>query len=185
MACQLGMCTLVLRWVNKDLVARIGAEAKIAFPKLWRHEMRSNTGRPSSVTVFRTFWPSVISVICLGKLRALSLVPMTLFQRPICVTTRLCWLYPVATCQAIRPWRRIAAIGRSRTLGSCTDYVLITAFFGGGTTTPMASPWRCLKSKTGAELLFEVFSQRYERGSTLATSNLPFDEWPRYSARNV
>ena len=34
-------------------------------------------------------------------------------------------------------------------------------------------------SKTGAELLFEVFSQRYERGSTLVTSNLPFDEWTR------
>ena len=32
-------------------------------------------------------------------------------------------------------------------------------------------------SKTGAELLFEVFSQRYECGSTLLTSNLPFDEW--------
>ena len=32
-------------------------------------------------------------------------------------------------------------------------------------------------SKIGAELLFEVFSQRYERGSTLLTSNLPFDEW--------
>jgi DNA replication protein DnaC len=32
-------------------------------------------------------------------------------------------------------------------------------------------------SKTGAELLFEVFSQRYERGSTVVTSNLPFDEW--------
>ena len=32
-------------------------------------------------------------------------------------------------------------------------------------------------SKTGAELLFEVFSQRYERGSVLVTSNLPFDEW--------
>ena len=31
-------------------------------------------------------------------------------------------------------------------------------------------------SKTGAELLFEVFSQRYERGSILVTSNLPFDE---------
>jgi DNA replication protein DnaC len=29
----------------------------------------------------------------------------------------------------------------------------------------------------GSELLFEVFSQRYERGATLATSNLPFDEW--------
>ncbi len=32
-------------------------------------------------------------------------------------------------------------------------------------------------SKTGAELLFEVFSQRYEQGSVLVTSNLPFDEW--------
>ena len=28
-----------------------------------------------------------------------------------------------------------------------------------------------------AELLFEVFSQRYERGSVLVTTNLPFDEW--------
>jgi len=32
-------------------------------------------------------------------------------------------------------------------------------------------------SKTGAELLFEVFSQRYEQGSVIITSNLPFDEW--------
>ncbi|HSR56358.1 MAG TPA: IS21-like element helper ATPase IstB [Alphaproteobacteria bacterium] len=32
-------------------------------------------------------------------------------------------------------------------------------------------------SKTGAELLFELISQRYERGSILITSNLPFDEW--------
>lgn len=32
-------------------------------------------------------------------------------------------------------------------------------------------------SPTGAELLFEAFSQRYERGSTIVTSNLPFDEW--------
>ncbi len=32
-------------------------------------------------------------------------------------------------------------------------------------------------SKTGAELLFEVFSQRYERGAIVITSNLPFDEW--------
>jgi DNA replication protein DnaC len=29
----------------------------------------------------------------------------------------------------------------------------------------------------GSELLFEVLSRRYERGSTLVTSNLPFDEW--------
>ena len=32
-------------------------------------------------------------------------------------------------------------------------------------------------SPTGAELLFELFSQRYERGSILVTTNLPFDEW--------
>lgn len=32
-------------------------------------------------------------------------------------------------------------------------------------------------SKTGAELLFEFISQRYKHGSTLITSNLPFDEW--------
>ena len=27
------------------------------------------------------------------------------------------------------------------------------------------------------ELLFEVFSQRYERGSIMVTTNLLFDEW--------
>ena len=32
-------------------------------------------------------------------------------------------------------------------------------------------------SKTGAELLFEIFSQRYEQAATLVTSNLPFNEW--------
>ena len=32
-------------------------------------------------------------------------------------------------------------------------------------------------SKAGAELLFEMISQRYERGATLITSNLQFDEW--------
>ena len=32
-------------------------------------------------------------------------------------------------------------------------------------------------SKTGAELLFEMLSQRYERRSTMVTSNLPFQEW--------
>ena len=32
-------------------------------------------------------------------------------------------------------------------------------------------------STTGAELLFEVLSQRYERGSILVTTNLPFNEW--------
>ena len=32
------------------------------------------------------------------------------------------------------------------------------------------------RSPTGAELLFEVFSQRCDRGSILVTTNLPFDE---------
>ena len=32
-------------------------------------------------------------------------------------------------------------------------------------------------SPSGAELLFEVIGQRYERGSVIVTSNLPFDEW--------
>ena len=32
-------------------------------------------------------------------------------------------------------------------------------------------------STIGAELLFETFSRRYERGSLIVTSNPPFDEW--------
>ncbi len=32
-------------------------------------------------------------------------------------------------------------------------------------------------SKTGAELLFELISRHYERGTTLSTRNLPFDQW--------
>jgi DNA replication protein DnaC len=32
-------------------------------------------------------------------------------------------------------------------------------------------------SRAGVELLFRVFADRYERGSILVTSNLPFSEW--------
>ena len=35
---------------------------------------------------------------------------------------------------------------------------------------------------TGAELLFEVLSQRYERGSTIITCNLPFEDWTQVLA---
>ena len=35
-------------------------------------------------------------------------------------------------------------------------------------------------SKSGAELLFEVISQCYERSSIIITSNLPFDEWTEF-----
>jgi len=31
--------------------------------------------------------------------------------------------------------------------------------------------------QTGAELLFELISQRYERSATIITSNLPFNKW--------
>ena len=32
-------------------------------------------------------------------------------------------------------------------------------------------------SQTGSELLFDVFSRRYENGAIIVTSNLPFQEW--------
>jgi len=34
-------------------------------------------------------------------------------------------------------------------------------------------------STAGAELLFDVISQRYERGSTIITTNLPLEEWSK------
>ena len=108
-----------------------------------RRYVRTQAGRVRSL-LFRTFWPTWISVICLEKLRDLSLGPMTLFHRPICVSIRLRWLYPVATCQAMRPLLRIWAIWRSRTVGSRADCGRITAFFGGGITTSRVSPYRSL-----------------------------------------
>ncbi len=36
-------------------------------------------------------------------------------------------------------------------------------------------------SRAGAELLFQVIADRYERSSLLVTSNLPFSEWQRSS----
>jgi DNA replication protein DnaC len=40
-------------------------------------------------------------------------------------------------------------------------------------------------SQTGVELLFEIFSQRHERGSTIVTWNLDFEEWTSASAASV
>ena len=40
-------------------------------------------------------------------------------------------------------------------------------------------------SPTGAELLFEVFSQRYERGSSWSPPTCPSMSGPRSSARNA
>ena len=33
--------------------------------------------------------------------------------------------------------------------------------------------------KIGADLLFQVFSQRYETGSTIVTTNQPYKNWPK------
>ena len=39
------------------------------------------------------------------------------------------------------------------------------------------APISITRSFSGAELLFQVFADRYERSSTLITTNLPFSEW--------
>jgi DNA replication protein DnaC len=33
--------------------------------------------------------------------------------------------------------------------------------------------------KTGADLLFQIFSQRYETGSTIVTTNEVYKKWPK------
>jgi DNA replication protein DnaC len=33
--------------------------------------------------------------------------------------------------------------------------------------------------KTGADLLFQIISQRYEKGSLVLTTNQPFKHWPK------
>ena len=48
--------------------------------------------------------------------------------------------------------------------------------FKGGTSLSKAYRYVPL-SQTGSELLFDVFSRRYENGATIVTSNLPFQEW--------
>ena len=56
---------------------------------------------------------------------------------------------------------------------------VLQSWLVGGQAHPKLISWTGYVplSAAGAELLFEVFSQRYERGATLVTSNLPFDEW--------
>ena len=55
------------------------------FPKPQRQAIRSNTGRPSAVIVFRTFWPTLISVICLENRRDWSLGPMNPSALPVLI----------------------------------------------------------------------------------------------------
>ena len=86
-------------------MARPPAGARSRFPA-WAATARE--GQRSSGSHGRRFGGASkqvvwTSVICLEKLRNLSLGPMTLFQRPICVSIRLRWLYPVVVCQAMHP----------------------------------------------------------------------------------
>ena len=85
--------------------------------------------------------------------------------------------------------------GLSATLGihrlaaqrSCTEYdwKLATSAASHGLQKQMVAGTSADHRRVGlraaeqdrAELLFELISQRYERGATLITSNLPFDEW--------
>ena len=54
-------------------------------------------------------------------------------------------------------------------MGSLSGNLAITGAVVSGDYVPL--------SPSGAELLFEVFSQRYELGSTIVISNLPFEDW--------
>ncbi len=53
------------------------------------HVTRWNCGRPSSVIWLRMRTPMLASVFWLSKSLALSLGPITVFHRPICVSPRL------------------------------------------------------------------------------------------------
>ena len=76
--------------VGQDgLVARISNWVKIALTRRFVQATTSNLARPSPVILLRMWVPILASVFWLGKLRAFSLGPMTIFQRPICVSARL------------------------------------------------------------------------------------------------
>ena len=71
---------------------------------------------------------------------------------------------------------RLRFAGQSPPPGAATSDV--GTVFIGSLNLPIVDELAFLSiSPTRAELLFEVFSQRYKRGSILVTTNLPFDEW--------
>ena len=42
--------------------------------------------------------------------------------------------------------------------------------------------WLLAPGQAGAELLFQVITKRYERGSIIITTNIAFKDWPRIFA---
>jgi hypothetical protein len=85
------------------------------------------------------------------------------------LTDKLQWADPRITRVFIRPGRVLASPSR------------IVPGLMRPPERPLPFAWRQIGyvplSRAGAELLFETFSQRYERGSTIITSNLPFEDW--------
>ena len=76
--------------------------------------------------------------------------------------------------------RLVAAPGDVGTVAGCEAAVdaALAAFERLDVLVNNAGIFRAAAVEDTDEALFEVFSQRYERGSTLVTTNLPsFDEW--------
>jgi hypothetical protein len=65
------------------------AKSEIALTHNSGHSTASYLARPSPFIMLRMFIPILTSVFWFGKFRALSLGPMTIFQRPICASPRL------------------------------------------------------------------------------------------------
>lgn len=82
------------------------------------------------------------------------------------------------TSQSMRPWR--AGCGGTRTSGSEGGGEKTTARKHG---TGVSPPTLYLALPEGAaELVFQVISERNERGSLIVTTNLPFGEWTKVFA---
>ena len=74
---------------NGGRVAWIYHRSELAHSHDLGQATASYLARPSPFILLRMFVPILTSVFWFGKLRAFSLGPMTVFQRPICVSPRL------------------------------------------------------------------------------------------------
>ena len=102
------------------------------------------------------------------------------FDFPVIPSLNKALVMELARCEYIQRRENVIAVGNSGTGKTHVALGLGLAACQRGMSvgfTTAASLGFVPLSRTGAELLFEVFSQRYERGSIMVTTNLPFDEW--------